>query len=104
MTVLGVGIAYGLATLFAMFSGMPIAFALGADAVALLGVSMRLVSPTCLLARCSRRWPVRHLRHVRRSVPPGYPKCESAAILVDSPPASSPPAVRLAFSCRLRSR
>ena len=29
MTVLGIGISYGLATLFAMFSGMPIAFALG---------------------------------------------------------------------------
>ena len=30
MTVFGIGISYGLATLFAMFSGMPIAFALGA--------------------------------------------------------------------------
>ena len=29
MTVLGIGISYGVATLFAMFSGMPIAFALG---------------------------------------------------------------------------
>ena len=30
MTVFGIGLSYGLATLFAMFSGMPIAFALGA--------------------------------------------------------------------------
>ena len=30
MSVLGIGISYGVATLFAMFSGMPIAFALGA--------------------------------------------------------------------------
>ena len=33
MTVFGIGISYGLATLFAMFSGMPIAFALGAVAL-----------------------------------------------------------------------
>ena len=33
MTVVGIGISYGLATLVAMFSGMPIAFALGAIAV-----------------------------------------------------------------------
>jgi len=33
MTVVGIGISYGLATLFAMFSGMPIAFALGAVAL-----------------------------------------------------------------------
>ena len=32
MTVFGIGVSYGLATLFAMFSGMPIAFALGAVA------------------------------------------------------------------------
>ena len=32
MTVLGIGISYGVATLFAMFAGMPIAFALGAVA------------------------------------------------------------------------
>ena len=32
MSVLGVGIGYGVATLVAMFSGMPIAFALGAVA------------------------------------------------------------------------
>src|SRR5260221_514313 len=30
MSVLGIGLSYGFATLFAMFSGMPIAFALGA--------------------------------------------------------------------------
>ena len=40
MTVLGVGISYGLATLFAMFSGMPIAFALGAVAVVFMGIYM----------------------------------------------------------------
>ncbi|MBW8903845.1 MAG: TRAP transporter large permease [Bradyrhizobium sp.] len=40
MSVLGVGIAYGLATLFAMFSGMPIAFALGAVAVVFMGIYM----------------------------------------------------------------
>ena len=33
MSVFGIGLSYGLATLFAMFSGMPIAFALGAVAV-----------------------------------------------------------------------
>src|SRR5689334_27990 len=40
MTVLGIGISYGLATLFAMFSGMPIAFALGAVAVAFMAIYM----------------------------------------------------------------
>jgi len=40
MTVLGIGISYGLATLFAMFSGMPIAFALGAVAVVFMGIYM----------------------------------------------------------------
>ena len=32
MTVFGIGVAYGLSTLLVMFSGMPIAFALGAVA------------------------------------------------------------------------
>ncbi len=40
MTVLGIGISYGLATLLAMFSGMPIAFALGAVAVAFMAIYM----------------------------------------------------------------
>ena len=39
MTVLGIGISYGLATLFAMFSGMPIAFALGRGRGRLHGAS-----------------------------------------------------------------
>src|SRR4051794_26674378 len=40
MTVLGIGISYGIATLLAMFSGMPIAFALGAVAVVFMGIYM----------------------------------------------------------------
>src|SRR6202158_2676722 len=40
MTVLGIGISYGLATLFAMFSGMPIAFALGAVAMVFMAIFM----------------------------------------------------------------
>ncbi|MDB5563800.1 MAG: dicarboxylate transporter, DctM subunit, partial [Tardiphaga sp.] len=40
MTVLGIGISYGLATLVAMFSGMPIAFALGAVAVVFMAIYM----------------------------------------------------------------
>src|SRR5271169_4986926 len=44
MSVLGVGISYGLATLFAMFSGMPIAFALGAVAVVFMGIYMPAAS------------------------------------------------------------
>ena len=40
MTVVGIGISYGLATLVAMFSGMPIAFALGAVAVVFMGIYM----------------------------------------------------------------
>src|SRR6201997_3645746 len=40
MTVFGIGISYGAATLFAMFSGMPIAFALGAVAVVFMGIYM----------------------------------------------------------------
>src|SRR5476651_2719274 len=40
MTVLGIGISYGLATLVAMFSGVPIAFALGAVAVVFMGIYM----------------------------------------------------------------
>jgi len=47
MTVLGIGISYGVATLFAMFSGMPIAFALGAVAGAILfvGISGAAAAP-----------------------------------------------------------
>jgi tripartite ATP-independent transporter DctM subunit len=44
MTVLGIGISYGLATLLAMFSGMPIAFALGAVAVAFMAIYMPAAS------------------------------------------------------------
>src|SRR5277367_4833000 len=44
MSVLGIGISYGLATLFAMFSGMPIAFALGAVAVVFMGIYMPTAS------------------------------------------------------------
>ena len=44
MTVLGIGISYGLATLVAMFSGMPIAFALGAVAVVFMGIYMPTAS------------------------------------------------------------
>ena len=44
MTVVGIGISYGLATLFAMFSGMPIAFALGAVAVVFMGIYMPAAS------------------------------------------------------------
>ncbi|MDE1936084.1 TRAP transporter large permease [Bradyrhizobium sp.] len=40
MTVFGIGVSYGLATLLAMFSGMPIAFALGAVAVVFMGIYM----------------------------------------------------------------
>ncbi|MCX7309930.1 MAG: TRAP transporter large permease subunit, partial [Afipia sp.] len=40
MTVLGIGISYGVATLVAMFSGMPIAFALGAVAVIFMAIYM----------------------------------------------------------------
>src|SRR3978361_802179 len=40
MTVVGIGISYGLATLLAMFSGMPIAFALGAVAVMFMSIYM----------------------------------------------------------------
>ena len=44
MTVFGIGISYGLATLFAMFSGMPIAFALGAVAVVFMAIYMPAAS------------------------------------------------------------
>src|SRR6266481_6324040 len=44
MTVFGIGVSYGLATLFAMFSGMPIAFALGAVAVVFMGIYMPAAS------------------------------------------------------------
>jgi tripartite ATP-independent transporter DctM subunit len=40
MTVLGIGISYAVATLVAMFSGMPIAFALGAVAVVFMAIYM----------------------------------------------------------------
>src|SRR3977135_4337932 len=40
MSVLGIGLSYGFATLFAMFSGMPIAFALGAVAVVFMAIYM----------------------------------------------------------------
>src|SRR5437868_14278893 len=38
MTVFGIGISYGIATLLVMFSGMPIAFALGAFAVVFMAI------------------------------------------------------------------
>jgi tripartite ATP-independent transporter DctM subunit len=44
MSVLGIGLSYGAATLFAMFSGMPIAFALGAVAVVFMGIYMPAAS------------------------------------------------------------
>jgi len=44
MSVLGIGISYGVATLLAMFSGMPIAFALGAVAVVFMGIYMPAAS------------------------------------------------------------
>ena len=44
MTVFGIGISYGVATLFAMFSGMPIAFALGAVAVVFMAIYMPAAS------------------------------------------------------------
>jgi tripartite ATP-independent transporter DctM subunit len=44
MTVFGIGVSYALATLFAMFSGMPIAFALGAVAVVFMGIYMPAAS------------------------------------------------------------
>ena len=40
MTVFGIGVSYAAATLFAMFSGMPIAFALGAVALVFMGIYM----------------------------------------------------------------
>jgi tripartite ATP-independent transporter DctM subunit len=44
VTVLGIGISYGVATLAAMFSGMPIAFALGAVAVVFMAIFMPTAS------------------------------------------------------------
>src|SRR3984957_4645706 len=44
MTVFGIGVSYGVATLFAMFSGMPIAFALGAVALVFMGIYMPAAS------------------------------------------------------------
>ncbi|MGO4715444.1 TRAP transporter large permease [Bradyrhizobium sp. 2TAF24] len=44
MSALGMGLAYGVATLVAMFSGMPIAFALGAVAVAFMALYMPAAS------------------------------------------------------------
>ena len=44
MTVFGIGITYGVATLVVMFSGMPIAFALGAVAVVFMAIYMPTAS------------------------------------------------------------
>jgi C4-dicarboxylate transporter, DctM subunit len=44
MSMLGIGLAYGAATLAAMFSGMPIAFALGAVAVTFMAIYMPAAS------------------------------------------------------------
>lgn len=44
MTVLGIGIGYGVATLVAMFSGTPIAFALGAVALIFMAIYMPAAS------------------------------------------------------------
>src|SRR3974390_3696129 len=44
MTVFGIGLSYAAATLFAMFAGMPIAFALGAVAVVFMGIYMPAAS------------------------------------------------------------
>ncbi|MGJ4900249.1 TRAP transporter large permease [Bradyrhizobium sp. HKCCYLRH2060] len=44
MSVFGIGVAYGLSTLFAMFAGMPIAFALGAVAVVFMAIYMPTAS------------------------------------------------------------
>ncbi len=44
MSVLGIGISYGVATLVVMFSGMPIAFALGAVAVVFMDIFMPAAS------------------------------------------------------------
>ena len=57
MTVLGIGISYGLATLFAMFSGMPIAFALGAVAVVFMGIFMPAASLDTVTRMSTRKWP-----------------------------------------------
>ena len=55
MTVLGIGISYGLATLLAMFSGMPIAFALGAVAVVFMAIYMPAASLDTVTAFYSDR-------------------------------------------------
>src|SRR5437868_15483810 len=44
MSVFEIGLSYGLATLLAMFSGMPIAFALGAVAVDFMAIYMPAAS------------------------------------------------------------
>lgn len=44
MTVFGIGISYGIVTLLVMFSGMPIAFALGAVAVVFMAIYMPTAS------------------------------------------------------------
>ena len=44
MTVFGIGMSYGIATLLVMFSGMPIAFALGAVAVVFMAIYMPTAS------------------------------------------------------------
>ena len=52
MSTLQVGILFGIATFVALFSGMPIAFALGG--VALLFMLIHMPPETCLLytSRC----------------------------------------------------
>src|SRR5438552_16666093 len=44
MSVFGIGVSYGLAPLFAMFWGMPIAFALGAVVIVFMGIYMPAAS------------------------------------------------------------
>ncbi|WP_407153883.1 TRAP transporter large permease [Bradyrhizobium sp. STM 3557] len=44
MSVFGIGLSYGIATLFAMFAGMPIAFALGAVAAVFMAIYMPAAS------------------------------------------------------------
>ena len=44
MSVFGIGLAYAIATLVVMFSGMPIAFALGAVAVVFMGIYMPMAA------------------------------------------------------------
>ena len=57
MTVLGIGISYGIATLVAMFSGMPIAFALGAVAVVFMAIYMPGARSIPSRRMSMRKWP-----------------------------------------------